>query len=326
MTERTRFAAMVLLLAGLAACRVGGERPGGNQGGAPGTGGAAGGEAAPAVVHVVLDAEAQRLAGVATEVAEVRPFARTLVLPAVMSPVAETEEEIEARLAYRTAVTRERRATQELERERRLAAGNVVAARALQAAEADAAQAALERARAETTLRKLGLDPAHDTTPPRADIWALADLFGPQAPLVTPGAAAVIQAESRPGETFKARVSSLARFLDPRTRTLVARLAVEDPGHRLRPQEAVVATITLDERPAIGVPDEALLYEGTQRVLFVARAGGFDRVTVQVGARQGGRTEITAGLAAGDVVVTRGAQFLLGEIGKVREPGALGED
>jgi len=317
MSSGPRCAAIALAMAAFLACRGAAER----EGGAPDAG-----AAAPEVVRITLDADAQRLAGVATEIVESKPFARTLALPARMSPVAETEEEIEARLAYRTAATREHRAAQELERERKLAAGNVVAAKALQAAEAEAAQATLERTRAETALRKLGLDPGHETASPRADIWALADVFGPQAPLLTPGAAAVVSAESRPGEAFKARVSSLARFLDPRTRTLTARIAVEDPGHLLRPQETVVATITLDERPALSVPDEAVLYEGTERVLFVARDGGFDKRTVQVGARQGGRTEVTAGLAAGDVVVTHGAQFLLGELSKVREPGALEED
>jgi HlyD family secretion protein len=329
MRSRARGMAIVFAMAALAACRGAAEREKGaaEAVGTP-AGGAARGAPAPAaaIVHVALDADAQRLAGVQTEVVEAKPFARTLVLPARISPVAETEDEIEARLAFRSAVTRERRATQELERERKLAAGNVVAAKALQAAEAEAAQATLERTRAETALRKLGLDPGHETASPVADVWALADLFGPQAPLVTPGSAAVITAESRPGESFRAKVSSLAHFLDPRTRTLTARLAVDDPGHRLRAQETVVATITLDEHPALSVPDEAVLYEGTDRVLFVAKDGGFDKRTVQVGARQGGRTEITAGLAAGDAVVTRGAQFLLGELSKVREPGKLEED
>jgi HlyD family secretion protein len=276
--------------------------------------------------RVVLGAEALRLAGVVTEVARARPFVTTLALPARLSATAETREEIEARLAFRSAAAREQRAGREYDRARRLAAGEIVADSALQAAEADAKETRVERERAEVALRNLGLDDGHEITPPRADIWAHADLFGPQAPLVRPRAPAIIRSESCPGESFEARVVSLARFLEPRTRTLTARLAVEDPRHRLRPQDSVVAEIEVDRKTAITVPDTALLYDGLERVLFVARDAGFEKVRVRAGASREGRTEILAGLGEGDVVVTTGGLFLMGEIGRIRAPDASEED
>jgi Cu(I)/Ag(I) efflux system membrane fusion protein len=104
------------------------------------------------------------------------------------------------------------------------------------------------------------------------------------------------------------------------------RIAIRDPRHRLRPQDVAAAEIQVAEKTALSVPDAAVLYEGTERVLFVAGDGGFRKRRVQVGAQQGGRSEILAGLADGDTVVIRGAQFLLGEMFRVRNPGAAEDD
>jgi Cu(I)/Ag(I) efflux system membrane fusion protein len=68
------------------------------------------------------------------------------------------------------------------------------------------------------------------------------------------------------------------------------------------------------DRTALSVPVSALLYEGTERVLFVKRGEGFAKIRVKVGAQQAGRAEILEGIADGDEVVTRGAQLLFGEL------------
>jgi hypothetical protein len=276
--------------------------------------------------RVALTPEAAAQAGLVTEVVHERPFAVTLALLARLSPVAETSEELAARLAWSAAETRALRAAQELSRVSRLAADRVVATKALQAAEADAAEAQVERLRAETALRNLGLEPGRTTRYPRADVWALGDLYGPQASEVRAGAAAWIQVESFPGETFPGRVVSLARFLKPDTRTLTVRIAVEDPRHRLRPQDVGTAEIEVSQRSTLSVPASALLYEGSDRVLFVAKDGAFVKLRAHVGAEQAGRAEILDGLRDGDAVVTRGGQFLLGETYKVRAPTGAEED
>lgn len=293
--------------------------------------GAGAGAQAPASVavdpdRVVLTPQAAAQAGLVTEAVHARPFAVTLSVLARLSPVAETSEELAARLAWSAAETRDLRASQELARVKRLAADRVVATKALQAAEADAAEAQLERLRAETALRNLGLDPGRDARYPHADIWALGDLYGPQAADVHAGASAWIQVESFPGETFPGRVVSLARFLKPDTRTLTVRIAVEDPRHRLRPQDVGTAEIEVSQRSALSVPASALLYEGSNRVLFVAKDGAFVKLRAQVGAEHAGRAEILEGLRDGDTVVTRGGQSLLGETYKVRAPAGAEED
>ena len=276
--------------------------------------------------RVALSREAILQAGIQTEVIRPAPFAVTLSLPARLSPVPESAEELEARLVYQSAEARYRRASSELERSRKLATENVVASKAVQGAEAEFAQAKVDRLRAETALRNLGIDGSREAAFPAADFWALAEVYDQQVPQVKAGAKAWVRVESFPDEPFAARVVSLARFLKPQTRTLTARIAIQDPQHRLRPQEVATAEIRVSERSALSVPVSALLYEGVERVLFVKHGESFVKIRVKAGAQQAGRVEILEGIADGDEVVTRGAQLLFGELYRTGIPSGDEED
>ncbi|HEU4402055.1 MAG TPA: efflux RND transporter periplasmic adaptor subunit [Candidatus Polarisedimenticolia bacterium] len=281
---------------------------------------AADGGAAEAPARVFLAPEAVKKAGIVSEVVHPAPFAETLAVPALLSPTPWTAEEVEARLMYQSATARFRRAATDVERLRRLAGENVVAQKTVQAAESEYSQAQVDRLRSETTLRSLGIDPEHEGSFAPADLWALADIYDSQVPRVKAGVRAFIRVESFPDESFAGRVVSLAAFLKAQTRTLTVRIAVQDPRHRLRPQEPATVEIQVAERTALSVPAPAVLYQETARILFVRRGDAFERVRVRVGAEQGGRAEILAGLADGDEVVTRGAQILLGELFKSSIP------
>jgi hypothetical protein len=318
---RTGLAAVLILWLTPLAC--GRSAPSGDAGAGTRSGPAA--DAAPAGVargagRVTLTPEAVRQAGIAIETIHQAPFAVTLSLACRLSPSAETPEEVEARLNFQATEARFRRASAEVERVRKLFSQDVVSAKAVQTAETESAEARVERQRALTALNNLGMDAVHQESFPAADIWALAEIYEPQVSQVKPGTPAWIHVETFSGESFPGRVVSLARFLKPQTRTLSVRIAVQDPRHGLRPQEIGTAEVQTSVRLALSVPASALLYEGTERVLFVRRADFFEKVRVVVGAEQAGRAEILEGLVDGDEVVVRGAQILFGEMFRTRIP------
>jgi membrane fusion protein (multidrug efflux system) len=62
------------------------------------------------------------------------------------------------------------------------------------------------------------------------------------------------------------------------------------------------------EPPALLVPEQALVPEGSRKYVFAVRNGKAAKVEVETGRRRPGQVEIVAGLVAGDVVVVEGTQ------------------
>jgi Cu(I)/Ag(I) efflux system membrane fusion protein len=74
-------------------------------------------------------------------------------------------------------------------------------------------------------------------------VWVQAQVFEHQLGLVHEGQAASATVEAFPGETFGGKLEFIQPHLDPATRTVEVRYAMENPGHRLRP--GMFATVTL---------------------------------------------------------------------------------
>jgi membrane fusion protein, copper/silver efflux system len=153
-------------------------------------------------------------------------------------------------------------------------------------------------------------------------VWVLADVSGPDAERVGPGAAAGISIPGRT-RTFRATVSgAVAPQFDAPTQTTRIRLDVDNPGAILRPDMFVdvQVTIALPAKPA--VPVDAVLDGGLRKRVFVERADGtFAPREVETGWRFGDRVEIVRGLSAGERVVVSGTFLLDSESRMRRAPG-----
>ena len=114
-----------------------------------------------------------------------------------------------------------------------------------------------------------------------------------------------------PAEIFAGRVTAVLPAAQTDSRTLTVRIELANRGGRLRP--GMFATVDLGDAggDALTVPTEAVIRTGMRVLVMLARpGGGFQPIEVTTGREGGGRTEITAGLAAGQTVVASG-QFLL---------------
>jgi len=104
-------------------------------------------------------------------------------------------------------------------------------------------------------------------------------------------------------------VTAVDPRLDPQTRLIAVYAAA--PAGTFSPGEPVEGQIVLGERAgAILIPRAALVYDGDQPYIFIARGGAGHRRNVTLGVEAGDRVEITAGLAQGERVVVDGAAAL----------------
>ena len=144
-------------------------------------------------------------------------------------------------------------------------------------------------------------------------VWLVVDYPQIQAQSLTKGSEIVAVSESRPGEQFHGKVSELLPQMDTATRTLKARIVLDNSQHKLKP--GMFLTVSLASRTpgaaVLAVPEESVIDSGdSQRLLLATGEGYFRPVKVVTGVTSDGWTEIKAGVKEGDNVVSSG-QFLI---------------
>jgi Cu(I)/Ag(I) efflux system membrane fusion protein len=145
-----------------------------------------------------------------------------------------------------------------------------------------------------------------------ATVWVNAQVPESQVSMVPLDSTVEAHATAWPGKRFKGRVIAFLPQVDPQTRTLGVRIALDNPDFQLSPGMWVALDFTAPARePQLVVPSEAVIVTGERSVVIVADGkGSFDVVNVSTGVEQDGRTPILSGLKEGQSIVLSG-QFLI---------------
>src|ERR1700727_1216558 len=136
-------------------------------------------------------------------------------------------------------------------------------------------------------------------------VWVLANIYQSDLSAVHVGAQVAVQTDSYP-DKFQGKISFISPALDPTTRTLQARIVVENPGEKLKNNMYVTATVNAGaEMNAMAVPDSSVLRDDeNQAFVYVAWGSNqFGRRPVEIGQSEAGKTQILKGLSPGDKVV-----------------------
>ena len=143
-------------------------------------------------------------------------------------------------------------------------------------------------------------------------VWVLANIYQGDLAYVKDGDQATITTDSYP-DKFSGKISFISPALDPNTRTLQARIVVDNPGGKLKKDMYCVATVTAGTiSNAIAVPDSSILRDDeNQPFVYVATSSNqFGRRQVDIGQSDNGQTQILKGLSPGDRVAANGSLFL----------------
>lgn len=143
-------------------------------------------------------------------------------------------------------------------------------------------------------------------------VWVLVDIPEAQIDWLHGKRPAEVHLTAFPGRVFEANLDYVYPQLDAATRTLRARLVIDNPDLLLRP--GMYASVTLFGGPrhnVLLVPDAAVIRTGQRNLVILAEGEGrFRPVAVTVGASRNDMTVIEAGLEEGAQAVVSG-QFLL---------------
>ena len=143
-------------------------------------------------------------------------------------------------------------------------------------------------------------------------VWVLANVYQADLAFVRSGDDVVVQTDAYPGD-FHGRISYVSPALDANTRTLQARIVVDNPGERLKKDMYCTVTVTAGSiSNVIAVPNSSILRDDNNEPFVYVATGSnqFGRRDVEVGESQNGQTQILKGISAGDRVVGDGSLFL----------------
>ena len=264
----------------------------------------------------------------------------------------------QAKANYQQARVREGLTRETYEREKRLAADKISSEQEALTARAAFLEAEAELRRAEQTLRLMGLSvgqmgqagsslspvssPFDGTVVEKeanlgemvspeqklftvadlSQVWIWIDVFEKDLRGVHVDDEVSLQVDAYPGETFDGKVSFLTGSVDAATRTVRARVDVNNKDGRLRPGMFARIRLTDPHVPPAGpgvpvVPESALQRQGEKHAVFVPDGERrYRRREVRPGRKSGDFVEILEGLKPGERVVVKGVFLLASEAAK----------
>lgn len=143
-------------------------------------------------------------------------------------------------------------------------------------------------------------------------VWVLANVYQADLQYVKEGDDVVVQTDAF-AESFHGKISYVSPALDPNTRTLQARIVVDNHGEKLKRDMYCTVTVTAGVlKNVLAVPNAAVLRDENNEpyVYVLTGENQFARRDVVLGEMQNNQTQIKKGIAPGDRVVGNGSLFL----------------
>ena len=162
-------------------------------------------------------------------------------------------------------------------------------------------------------VKSLDNSPSLFTVADLSRVWMLCDVYENDLAQVRVGDFAEVRLNAYRERPLRARVSNIARVLDPGTRSAKVRIELDNRQGLIRPgMFAVARFVSQGAEARLVVPASAILRLHDRDWVFRAEGGGrFRRTQVQSGAALGGgRQELLGGgVRPGDAVVASALQF-----------------
>jgi len=151
-------------------------------------------------------------------------------------------------------------------------------------------------------------------------LWVIIDVYEKDLGRIKSGTAVKVSTTAYGEKSFRGFISYLGEIMDEKTRTVKARVEVENASRLLKP--GMFATVTIDAKgvqaeKAILLPEEAVFLDGSRNYVFIQTAPEmFEMREIAAGRTLGNRLEVVGGLKQGEPVAVKGAFILKSELKK----------
>jgi len=107
-------------------------------------------------------------------------------------------------------------------------------------------------------------------------------------------------------KVFKGKVDSISSRIDPSTRSILARILVNNPDFEIIPGQLMTTKVIYNELNQIGVPESAVTIQGDTAFVYVVINNVAEKKNVEIGKRNFGKVSIASGVSEGDLVISEG--------------------
>jgi membrane fusion protein, multidrug efflux system len=105
---------------------------------------------------------------------------------------------------------------------------------------------------------------------------------------------------------FKGKVDSISSRIDPSTRSILARILVDNSDFEIIPGQLMTVKVIYNEINQIGVPESALTIQGDTAFIYIVNGDVAEKKNVEIGKRNFGKVSIVSGVSEGDLVISEG--------------------
>src|SRR5207245_5207056 len=143
-------------------------------------------------------------------------------------------------------------------------------------------------------------------------VWMTAFVRETDAASVSVGQDVTFNVLALPGRPLSAQLNYVATAIDPATRRLLVRATIDNKDGMLKPEMFANVTIySASDHPAVGVPKQALIYEGDQVRIWVAHPDKtIELRQIKRGLPNGDLVEVVGNLKPREQTVTKGSLFI----------------
>lgn len=105
---------------------------------------------------------------------------------------------------------------------------------------------------------------------------------------------------------FEGKVESVSSRIDPSTRSILARILVDNPEFKIIPGQLMTVKVIYNEIDQIGIPESAVTIQGDTAFVFIVNNDTAEQKNIKIGKRNFGKVSVLSGLSEGDVIISEG--------------------
>tara|TARA_A100001015_G_scaffold248083_1_gene285268 strand:+ start:912 stop:1784 length:873 start_codon:yes stop_codon:yes gene_type:complete len=105
---------------------------------------------------------------------------------------------------------------------------------------------------------------------------------------------------------FKGKIESVSSRIDPSTRSILARVIVDNSNFKIIPGQLMNVKVIYNETNQIGIPESAVTVQGSTAFVYIVENNTAQKKIIEIGKRNFGKVSVVSGINENDLVISEG--------------------